>query len=159
MAYARKRMLALFMAFVMCVSLLPVNVLASSTDTVELNVGDSALLPGIKNSDNGEHEWSVGDESIVSVDENGMVTGLAAGETVVTHTYYVEKAPSFFEGIFGGGGSSEPESEAPEQGGDVETPDQGGDVETPEQGGDVEAPEQGGDVEAPEQGGDIEAPD
>ena len=39
MAHARKRMLALFMAFVMCVSLLPVSVLAQQYD-LTLGAGD-----------------------------------------------------------------------------------------------------------------------
>ena len=83
-----KRTLAMFMAIVMCLSLLPVNALARNKD-VELVVGETVKLSGIASSDNGEHEWSVEDESIVSV-EDGYVTGLKAGKTTVTHGYYVE---------------------------------------------------------------------
>jgi len=83
-----KRTLAMFMAIVMCLSLLPMNVLASS-DAVELAVGETVQLPGVAWSDNEKHEWYVEDESIVSVN-GGYVTGLKAGETTVTHVYYEE---------------------------------------------------------------------
>ena len=87
-AHTRKRVTALLMAIVMCLSLLPTSVFAGSNSTVELCVGESKRLPNIQDSDNGEHEWSVEDETVVSVDEDGVVTGLAVGKTVVTHTYY-----------------------------------------------------------------------
>lgn len=56
--HTKKRMLAAFMAMVMALSLLPVNVLAGG-ETVTVNVDESVMLPGIKESDNGQHEWSV----------------------------------------------------------------------------------------------------
>lgn len=76
----KRRLLALFMAFVMAFSLLPVSALADSDPVVELIVGEEKALPGVRESDNGQHEWSVENEDIVSV-EDGYVTGLRAGET------------------------------------------------------------------------------
>ena len=104
-AHTRKRVTALLMACVMCLSLLPTSVFAGGNTTVELYVGESKRLPNIQDSDNGRHEWAVEDGSIVSVSEDGVVTGLAVGETVVTHTYYVEKV---IGGGGGGSGSAEP---------------------------------------------------
>ena len=83
-----KRTLAMFMAIVMCLSLLPMNVLAAN-EAVEVAVGETVKLPGVAWSDNEKHEWHVEDESIVSV-ADGYVTGLKAGETTVTHVYYEE---------------------------------------------------------------------
>ena len=104
-AHTRKRVTALLMACVMCLSLLPTSVFAGGNTTVELYVGESKRLPNIQDSDNGRHEWAVEDGSVVSVSEDGVVTGLAVGETVVTHTYYVEKV---IGGGGGGSGSAEP---------------------------------------------------
>ena len=91
--HTRKRLLALFMAFVMIVGLLPTSVLASDSDEepVVITVGEYADLDGVIHGD-GEETWSVKDDSVASVDENGRVYGLSAGETVIKHTYEVYEA-------------------------------------------------------------------
>ena len=50
----KRRLLALFMAFVMAFSLLPVSALADSDPVVELIVGEEKALPGVRESDNGQ---------------------------------------------------------------------------------------------------------
>ena len=86
--YTRKRLLALFMAFVMIFGLLPTNVLAEGPENlVEVAVGEWADLENVASSD-GKDEWSVKDSSILKV-EDGRVYGLAEGETTVYHTYEV----------------------------------------------------------------------
>ena len=82
--HTRKRLLALFMAFVMIVGLLPTSVLASDSDEepVVITVGEYADLDGVIHGD-GEETWSVKDESVASVDEHGRVYGRSAGETVI----------------------------------------------------------------------------
>ena len=85
--YTRKRLLALFMAFVMIFGLLPTNVLAEGPADLEVAVGEWADLENVASSD-GVDEWSVKDSSILKV-ENGRVYGLAEGETTVYHTYEV----------------------------------------------------------------------
>ncbi len=56
---------------------------------LELNIGETAQLTAIvhpTNADNKNVFWSVADPSIVSVDNNGKIRAISAGETTVTVT-------------------------------------------------------------------------
>ncbi len=139
-----RRGLALFLSLTMCLGMLQLTAYANS-DEIVVEVGGtedlSAKVPGLTGA------WASSDESIVTVDEDGVVTGVSVGEATVTLT--VEKTDL---------------GEAPGEGGDdVTTPGEGGDdVTTPDEGGDdVTTPGEGGDdVTTPDEGGDdVTTPD
>ena len=108
-----RRGLALFLSLTMCLGMLQLTAYANS-DEIVVEVGGtedlSAKVPGLTGA------WASSDESIVTVDEDGVVTGVSVGEATVTLT--VEKTDL---------------GEAPGEGGDdVTTPGEGGDdVTTP----------------------------
>ena len=69
--------------------IVPVNGVSLNYSELELSVGDSEdliakVLP--TNATNKEVIWSTADDEVASVDENGKVTALKAGETMITVT-------------------------------------------------------------------------
>lgn len=69
--------------------IVPVNGVSLNYSELELNVGDredliAKVLP--TNATNKEVIWSTTDEEVASVDENGKVTALKIGETMITVT-------------------------------------------------------------------------
>ena len=69
--------------------IVPVNGVSLNYSELELSVGDSEdliaqVLP--TNATNKEVTWSTTDDEVASVDENGKVTALKVGETIITVT-------------------------------------------------------------------------
>jgi uncharacterized repeat protein (TIGR02543 family) len=87
-----RRVMSLVLALIMTVSLMNVSILAAEYQneypTVTVKVGETVQLDG-SDSDTAD-SWSVDEAGleVASVDEDGVVTGLAEGEALVTHTYY-----------------------------------------------------------------------
>ena len=78
MAKTRKRGLALLMAVVLALSLLPVSALASGEDEVvhgalTVMVGDGLQLETEVDLDTVQGTWYSEDESVVTVDEDGYI--------------------------------------------------------------------------------------
>lgn len=66
-----------------------VESISVSPDEVEIHVGDTAQFNAIVrpfNASNKNIEWGVDDESIIAVDQNGLVIGLAEGTAMVYAT-------------------------------------------------------------------------
>lgn len=66
-----------------------VESISISPDEVEIHVGDTAQFNAIVrpfNASNKNIEWGVDDESIIAVDQNGLVIGLAEGTAMVYAT-------------------------------------------------------------------------
>ncbi|QLY78054.1 Ig-like domain-containing protein [Clostridium intestinale] len=68
-------------------SIVPVNEISLNKTSLSLNVGQAEDLIAIVKPDNAENKkvtWTSSDESIATVDENGKVTAIKAGNTTIT---------------------------------------------------------------------------
>ncbi|WP_297716770.1 Ig-like domain-containing protein, partial [Intestinimonas sp.] len=98
LANTRKRAMALLLTFAMVLGMLPVGVLAAEGEdltpvergNLEVTAGSSVTISDAAEGDTASDQetWSSDDEAVATVDENGTVTGVAAGETVIHHTYF-----------------------------------------------------------------------
>ena len=88
MAKTKHRILATLLAAALIVGMLPASALAAegAGSVIELTVGESYAIPNAAGSALEDLWWS-DNESIAAV-EDGVVTGVSAGETTVHHTYY-----------------------------------------------------------------------
>lgn len=72
-----------------CNSSIPVSGIVLSPNTVQLNVGELLTLDAQISPNNATNQnvvWTSDDESIAGVNQNGEITGIAAGQTTVTVT-------------------------------------------------------------------------
>ena len=101
MAKTRKRGLALLMAVVLALSLLPVSALASGEDettheALTLAVGDKETLVPYAEEASGRWYVEDGKEDVVSVDENGVIRAEGEGRANV-YFEYTEEVPVTLE--------------------------------------------------------------
>ena len=101
MAKTRKRGLALLMAVVLALSLLPVSALASGEDettheALTLAVGDKETLVPYAEEVSGRWYVEDGKEDVVSVDENGVIRAEGEGRANV-YFEYTEEVPVTLE--------------------------------------------------------------
>ncbi len=99
LANTKKRVMALLLTFAMVLGMLPVGVLAAEGEdltpvergNLEVTAGSSVTISNAAEGDTASDRetWSSDDETVATVDDNGTVTGVAAGETTIRHTYYV----------------------------------------------------------------------
>ena len=125
----------------------------------DTEVPDDAETPdegtGTDEDSEGEvtYTYASADETIATVDADGLVTGVAAGETTIDITAYVdgEEVAETTINVTVTDETVEEPAEPETEGGDEDT----GDAETPEEGGDEDT----GDAETPEEGGDEDTGD
>ena len=90
MAKTRKRGLALLMAVVLALSLLPVSALASGEEdevvhgALTVMVGDGLQLETEVDLDTVQGTWYSEDENVVTVDEDGLIQVVGEGSTSST---------------------------------------------------------------------------
>ena len=103
MAKTRKRGLALLMAVVLALSLLPVSALASGEDEVvhgalTVMVDDGLQLETEVDQDMVQGTWYSENEDVVTVDENGFIQAVGEGSANV-YFEYTENEPVTLEAL------------------------------------------------------------
>ena len=71
------------------VSAIPVTGITLNTNVAEIEVGQTLQLTATvapENATNKEYSWSSSDEDVATVDENGLVSAIAAGSAIITVT-------------------------------------------------------------------------
>ncbi len=71
------------------VSAIPVTGITLNTNEAEIEVGQTLQLTATiapENATNKEYSWSSSDEDVATVDENGLVSAIAAGPAIITVT-------------------------------------------------------------------------
>ena len=67
----------------------PVETIKLNTDTVKLNVGETFQMVAVvypENATNKDIVWTIENESIATIDENGLITAVSEGVTGITAT-------------------------------------------------------------------------
>ena len=99
MAKKLQKVFALLMTVSMAMSLMSISAFAEETDEADIvvKVGETAEIHGYTENAEGapdDDTWTVENEETAKVevtDEGVFVTGVSAGPTVITHTYYVQE--------------------------------------------------------------------
>ena len=85
------------------------QIISLDKTTTSIYIGNTDQLTATTYPENQTVTWSSGDESVATVDEDGVVTGVAAGTATITATFdessescevTVEEKPSLLSGVF-----------------------------------------------------------
>lgn len=103
MAKKLQKIFALLLTASMAMSLVSISAAAEETGEehapIEIEVGQTQEITDYTPNADGapEDTWTVEDQDVATVEETGdgvVVTGVGAGETTITHTYYVMRKKS-----------------------------------------------------------------